>query len=45
MTDATAINSEVRDLFAVGADVVQLDGPYVQARRKRPARMLRCRGY
>ncbi|MCX7676093.1 MAG: 5-methyltetrahydropteroyltriglutamate--homocysteine methyltransferase [Alteraurantiacibacter sp.] len=29
---ATAVNAEIRDLFAAGADVVQLDEPYMQAR-------------
>ena len=29
---AAAVNDEVRDLFAAGADVVQLDEPYMQAR-------------
>jgi 5-methyltetrahydropteroyltriglutamate--homocysteine methyltransferase len=29
---AAAVNEEVRDLFAAGADIVQLDEPYVQAR-------------
>jgi 5-methyltetrahydropteroyltriglutamate--homocysteine methyltransferase len=29
---AEACNSEVRDLFAAGADIVQLDEPYMQAR-------------
>jgi 5-methyltetrahydropteroyltriglutamate--homocysteine methyltransferase len=29
---ADAVNAEVRDLFAGGADVVQLDEPYLQAR-------------
>jgi 5-methyltetrahydropteroyltriglutamate--homocysteine methyltransferase len=29
---ATAVNEEVADLFAAGADVVQLDEPYLQAR-------------
>jgi 5-methyltetrahydropteroyltriglutamate--homocysteine methyltransferase len=29
---ADAVNTEVRDLFAAGADVVQLDEPYLQAR-------------
>jgi 5-methyltetrahydropteroyltriglutamate--homocysteine methyltransferase len=29
---ATAVNEEIRDLFAAGADVVQLDEPYMQAR-------------
>jgi 5-methyltetrahydropteroyltriglutamate--homocysteine methyltransferase len=34
---ADAVNAEVRDLFAAGADVVQLDEPYMQARPE-PAR-------
>jgi 5-methyltetrahydropteroyltriglutamate--homocysteine methyltransferase len=29
---AAAVNEEVRDLFAAGADVVQLDEPYMQAK-------------
>lgn len=29
---AAAINGEIRDLFAAGADIVQLDEPYMQAR-------------
>ncbi len=29
---AEAVNAEVADLFAVGADIVQLDEPYLQAR-------------
>lgn len=29
---AAAVNAEVRDLFAAGADVVQIDEPYLQAR-------------
>src|SRR6266851_8162488 len=29
---AEAVNGEVRDLFAAGADIVQLDEPYLQAR-------------
>ena len=29
---ATAVNEEIRDLFAAGADVVQIDEPYMQAR-------------
>jgi 5-methyltetrahydropteroyltriglutamate--homocysteine methyltransferase len=29
---AEAVNGEIRDLFAAGADVVQLDEPYMQAR-------------
>ncbi|HEY0639649.1 MAG TPA: uroporphyrinogen decarboxylase family protein [Pseudonocardiaceae bacterium] len=32
MAYAAAVNAEVRDLFAAGADVVQLDEPYLQAR-------------
>ena len=31
---AEAINEEIRDLFVAGADIVQLDEPYVQARPK-----------
>jgi 5-methyltetrahydropteroyltriglutamate--homocysteine methyltransferase len=29
---AAAINAEIKDLFAAGADVVQIDEPYLQAR-------------
>ena len=29
---ADAVNAEVKDLFAAGADIVQLDEPYLQAR-------------
>jgi 5-methyltetrahydropteroyltriglutamate--homocysteine methyltransferase len=29
---AAAVNEEIRDLFANGADIVQLDEPYMQAR-------------
>ena len=29
---AVALNEEIRDLFAAGADVVQVDEPYMQAR-------------
>jgi 5-methyltetrahydropteroyltriglutamate--homocysteine methyltransferase len=32
MDYATAVNEEIRDLFAAGADVVQIDEPYMQAR-------------
>jgi len=32
MAYAAAVNAEVRDLFAAGADIVQLDEPYLQAR-------------
>ena len=34
MDYARAANAEIRDLFAAGADVVQLDEPYLQARPK-----------
>jgi len=29
---ADAVNAEIRDLFAAGADIVQIDEPYLQAR-------------
>jgi 5-methyltetrahydropteroyltriglutamate--homocysteine methyltransferase len=29
---AAAVNAEIRDLFAAGADIVQIDEPYMQAR-------------
>ena len=29
---AAAVNAEIKDLFAAGADIVQLDEPYMQAR-------------
>src|SRR5690349_22033045 len=29
---AAAVNEEIKDLFAAGADVVQIDEPYMQAR-------------
>ncbi|GAA2207890.1 methionine synthase [Nonomuraea monospora] len=32
MDYAAAVNVEIRDLFAAGADIVQLDEPYMQAR-------------
>jgi 5-methyltetrahydropteroyltriglutamate--homocysteine methyltransferase len=32
MDYAAAVNDEIRDLFAAGADVVQIDEPYMQAR-------------
>src|SRR5437773_4919936 len=38
MALADAVNEEVRDLFAAGADVVQLDEPYLQARAEKAAR-------
>jgi 5-methyltetrahydropteroyltriglutamate--homocysteine methyltransferase len=38
MALAEAVNEEMRDLFAAGADVVQLDEPYLQARASSAAR-------
>ncbi len=38
MALAAAVNEEVRDLFAAGADVVQLDEPYLQARAENAER-------
>ena len=38
MALAGAVNAEVRELFAAGADVVQLDEPYLQARAEKAAR-------
>jgi 5-methyltetrahydropteroyltriglutamate--homocysteine methyltransferase len=35
MALAIAVNEEVRDLFAAGADVVQIDEPYLQARSEK----------
>lgn len=32
MAYAEAVNEEIRDLFAAGADIVQIDEPYMQAR-------------
>jgi 5-methyltetrahydropteroyltriglutamate--homocysteine methyltransferase len=32
MDYAVALNAEIRDLFAAGADIVQIDEPYMQAR-------------
>src|SRR5215472_11234870 len=32
MDYAAAVNEEIRDLFSAGADIVQLDEPYMQAR-------------
>ena len=34
MDYAEAVNAEIKDLFAAGADVVQIDEPYMQARPK-----------
>jgi 5-methyltetrahydropteroyltriglutamate--homocysteine methyltransferase len=39
MDYADAVNEEIRDLFAAGADIVQLDEPYLQARAEK------ARGY
>ena len=38
MAYADACNAEIRDLFAAGADIVQVDEPYLQARPE-PARI------
>jgi 5-methyltetrahydropteroyltriglutamate--homocysteine methyltransferase len=38
MALADAVNGEVHDLFAAGADVVQLDEPYLQARAEKARR-------
>jgi 5-methyltetrahydropteroyltriglutamate--homocysteine methyltransferase len=38
MALAEAVNDEVRDLFSAGADVVQLDEPYLQARAEKAQR-------
>jgi 5-methyltetrahydropteroyltriglutamate--homocysteine methyltransferase len=38
MALAEAVNEEVRDLFSAGADVVQLDEPYLQARAEKAQR-------
>jgi 5-methyltetrahydropteroyltriglutamate--homocysteine methyltransferase len=38
MALAAAVNEEVQDLFAAGADVVQLDEPYLQARAEKAHR-------
>jgi 5-methyltetrahydropteroyltriglutamate--homocysteine methyltransferase len=35
MDYAEAVNAELKDLFAAGADIVQLDEPYLQARADR----------
>jgi 5-methyltetrahydropteroyltriglutamate--homocysteine methyltransferase len=35
MDYAVAVNAEIRDLFAAGADYVQIDEPYLQARPER----------
>ena len=38
MAHAAAVNEEVRDLFVAGADIVQLDEPYLQARAEKAER-------
>ena len=38
MDYAVAVNEEIRDLFAAGADVVQIDEPYMQARPEQARR-------
>ncbi len=38
MDYAAAVNEEVRDLFAAGVDMVQLDEPYLQARPEEASR-------
>ncbi len=35
---AAAVNEEIRDLFAAGADIVQIDEPYLQARAEKARR-------
>src|SRR6202140_1379850 len=35
MSLAEAVNAEIRDLFVAGADVVQIDEPYLQARAEK----------
>ena len=36
---AAAVNEEIRDLFAAGADIVQIDEPYMQARPEKARRV------
>ena len=38
MDYAAAVNAEIKDLFAAGADVVQIDEPYMQARPEKAKR-------
>jgi len=40
---AAAVNAEIKDLFAAGADIVQIDEPYMQARPEK-ARQHRLSG-
>src|SRR5579871_2790675 len=35
---ADAVNAEIKDLFAAGADIVQIDEPYMQARPEKARR-------
>jgi 5-methyltetrahydropteroyltriglutamate--homocysteine methyltransferase len=35
---AAAVNAEIKDLFAAGADIVQVDEPYMQARAEKARR-------
>ena len=42
MDYAAAVNEEIKDLFAAGADIVQIDEPYMQARPEK-ARAIRRR--
>ena len=44
MDYAAAVNEEIKDLFAAGADVVQIDEPYMQARPAK-AKQYRRRGF
>ena len=39
MDYAIAVNAEIKDLFAAGADVVQIDEPYMQARPAKARRI------
>ena len=41
---AAAVNEEIKDLFAAGADIVQIDEPYMQARPGEGARVRRRGG-
>ena len=43
MAYAAAVNEEIRDLFAAGADIVQIDEPYMQAQPEK-ARAVRAAG-
>jgi 5-methyltetrahydropteroyltriglutamate--homocysteine methyltransferase len=38
MAYAEAVNAEIRDLFAAGADIVQMDEPYMQAQPEKAQR-------